>query len=93
MASVAEREENAYTLGVQAGLWGYQLAHRVDAFPKALSVKGIGYNSFQKFARLKTGDDRFVVTPNNLTIDTHATFDVTVGEARWRVGDAVTTGR
>jgi hypothetical protein len=42
MAPVSEREENAYTLGVQAGLWGYPLAHRVEASPPALRVKGIG---------------------------------------------------
>ncbi len=74
-----EREENAYTLGVQAGLWGYPLAHRIDAYPKALAVKGIGYNSFQRFERLKTAEDRFVVTPNNLTIDSYAIFDVRQG--------------
>jgi hypothetical protein len=101
MAVVMEREENAYTLGVQAGLWGYQIAHRIDAFPKALAVKGIGYNSFQRFERLKTAEDRFVVTPNNLTIDSYAIFDVRQGpvvvhvpklaEPRWfivRLGDA-----
>ncbi len=75
----AEREENAYTLGVQAGLWGYPLAHRVEAFPQALAVKGIGHNSFQKFDRLKTADDRFVVTPNNLTIDAYAIIDLADG--------------
>src|SRR6476661_2676212 len=72
----AEREENAYTLGVQAGLWGYPLAHRVEAFPRTLAVKGIGRNGFQKFDRHKTSDDRFVVTPNNLTIDGYAILDL-----------------
>ena len=96
-----EREENAYTLGVQAGLWGYPLAHRVEAFPPTLRVKGIGLNSFVKFDRLKTADDRFVVTPNNLTIDAYAIVDVRRGpvvvhvpkldEPRWyivQIGDA-----
>ena len=41
-----EREENAYTFGVQAGLWGYPLASRVEAFYRALAVKGIGHISF-----------------------------------------------
>ncbi len=77
--TVFEREENAYTLGVQAGLWGYPLAHRVEAFPAALEAKGIGHNSFRKFDRLKTSDDRFVVTPNNLTIDAYAIIDVADG--------------
>lgn len=96
-----EREENAYTLGVQAGLWGYPLVHRVEAFPQALLVKGIGHNSFRKFDRLKTAEDRFVVTPNNLTIDAYAIVDVADGPVvlhvprlktdRWfivQVGDA-----
>jgi hypothetical protein len=100
MASI-EREENAYTLGVQAGLWGYPLAHRVDAFPAALAVKGIGHNSFRKFDNLKTADDRFVVTPNSLTIDGYAILDLadgpvvihvpTLDDDRWfivQVGDA-----
>jgi hypothetical protein len=79
MPSVVEREENAYTLGVQAGLWGYALAHRVEAFPRTLEVKGIGHNAFRKFDRLKTADDRFVVTPNNLTIDAYAILDLADG--------------
>ena len=96
-----EREENAYTLGVQAGLWGYPLAHRVEAFPAALAVKGIGHNSFRKFDDLKTADDKFVVTPNNLTIDGYAILDVadgpvvihvpTLADDRWfivQIGDA-----
>ena len=79
MASVAEREENAYTLGVLAGWWGYPLAHGLEAFPKALAVHGIGLNSLHKFDRLKTANDRFVVTPNNLTIDAYGILDVTRG--------------
>ena len=78
MASTA-REENAYTLGVQAGLWGYPLVHRVEAFPQTLVAKGIGHNSFRKFDRLKTADDRFVVTPNNLTVDAYAIVDLADG--------------
>ncbi|MGY4652550.1 DUF1254 domain-containing protein [Mycobacterium sp. URHB0021] len=99
--SSTEREENAYTLGVQAGLWGYPLAHRVEAFPRTLAIKGVGHNSFQKFNRLKTADDRFVVTPNNLTIDGYAVLDLADGpvvihvpelsDDRWfivQIGDA-----
>jgi hypothetical protein len=81
---------------------GYPFAHRLAAFPLTLQVKGIGLNSFQKFDRLKTAEDRFVVTPNNLTIDAYAIFDTTRGplvmhvpkldEARWfivQIGDAL----
>ena len=64
-------------------------------------VKGIGHNAFRKFDRLKTAGDRFVVTPNNLTIDAYAIVDVADGPVvlhvprlktdRWfivQVGDA-----
>lgn len=47
--------------------------------PPTLTVQGIGPNSFQKFDRLKTAADRFVVTPNNLTIDAYAILDVSDG--------------
>ena len=79
MAPSVEREENAYTLVVHAGLWGYPLAPRVEAFALTLNVKGIGLNCFQKFDRLKTAEDRFVVTPNTLTIDAYAIFDTSPG--------------
>ena len=82
-------------------MWGYPLAHRIDTVPKVLAVKGIGLNSFQKFDRLKTAEDRFVVTPNNLMIDSYTFFDVKDGpvvvfvqklaERRWfivQIGDA-----
>jgi len=95
------REENAYTLGVQAGLWGYPLAHRVAAFIPTLAAKGAGRNSLRKFDGLKTADDRFVVTPNNLTIDAYALLDLADGpvvlhvpslvDDRWfiaQIGDA-----
>ena len=66
-------------MGVLAGWWGYPLAHGLEAFPKALAVHGIGLNSLHKFDRLKTANDRFVVTPNNLTIDAYGILDVTRG--------------
>jgi hypothetical protein len=45
----------------------------------SLEAKGIGHNSFRKFDRLKTAEDRFVVTPNNLTIDAYAILDLAAG--------------
>ena len=77
--TINEREENAYTLAVQAGLWGYPLAHRVEAFPRTLEAKGAGRNSFRKFDRLKSAEDLVVVTPNNLTIDGYALLDLADG--------------
>src|SRR5215204_5471490 len=89
------REENAYTLGVQAFLWGYPLEFNAVAIPEALKVGGIGLNTFRKFPALKTAKDRFVVTPNNVTIDAYATFDAsqepvvihvpTLAEPRWYI--------
>jgi hypothetical protein len=32
---------------------------------------------FRKYTELKTAKDRFIVTPNNVTIDAYATFEVT----------------
>jgi hypothetical protein len=70
------REENAYTLGVQAYLWGFPLAEYGRTLPDALKVGGTGWNSFRKYTALKTAKDRFVVTPNNVTIDAYSAFDV-----------------
>jgi len=99
--TINEREENAYTMAVQAGLWGYPLAHRVEAFPRTLEAKGAGRNSFRKFDRLKSAEDLVVVTPNNLTIDGYALLDLADGpvvihvpklaDERWfivQIGDA-----
>ena len=70
------REENAYTLGVQAYLWGFPLAEYGRTLPEGVKVGGVGWNSFHKFTALKTAKDRFVVTPNNVTIDAYGTFDL-----------------
>jgi hypothetical protein len=64
-------------------------------------VHGLRLNSLQNFDRLKTAEDRFVVTPNNLTIDSYGIVDVSRGpvvtyvphfrEPRWfivQLGDA-----
>ena len=48
-------------------------------FPQVLEAKGIGHNSFQKFDRMKSAVDRFVVTPNNFTIDGYAIVDLADG--------------
>jgi hypothetical protein len=71
------REENAYTLGVQAYLWGIPLAYNYDTLREGLKVGASDINNFRKYTELKTAKDRFVVTPNNVTIDAYAAFDVT----------------
>jgi hypothetical protein len=70
------REEIAYTVGVQAYLWGIPLQYYGTVIPEGLKVGGADLNAFRKFTALKTAKDRFVVTPNNVTIDAYANFDV-----------------
>jgi hypothetical protein len=71
------REEIAYTLGVQAYLWGFPLQYYGTVIPESLKVGGSDLNAFRRFTALKTAKDRFVVSPNNVTIDAYANFDVT----------------
>jgi hypothetical protein len=95
------REEIAYTVGVQAYLWGIPLQYYGTVIPEGLKVGGADLNAFRKFTALKTAKDRFVVTPNNVTIDAYANFDVIaepvvdfvpkLSEPRWylvQMGDA-----
>jgi hypothetical protein len=95
------REENAYAVGLQAFLWGYPLRYYGRTEPKAIEVGGAYLNDLRKYTELKTAKDRFVVTPNNVTIDAYGTFDVTaepavivvppLTEPRWyivQVGDS-----
>jgi hypothetical protein len=100
MSAEQAREENAYAVGLQAYLWGYPLRYYGTVIPKTLAVGGAYVNDFRRFTELKTARDRFVVTPNNVTIDAYANFDVTteplvvfvpkLAEPRWyivQVGD------
>jgi hypothetical protein len=95
------REENAYAIGLQAYLWGYPLRYYALNSPKAVAVGGAFLNDFKKYTELKTAKDRFVVTPNNVTIDAYAELDLTaepivivvppLGEQRWyivQIGDS-----
>jgi hypothetical protein len=77
MTAEQAREENAYAVGLQAFLWGYPLRFYGTILPPALEADGTRINELRKFPALKTAQDRFVVTPNNVTIDAYAAFDVT----------------
>jgi hypothetical protein len=77
MTSEQALEENAYALGVQAYLWGFSLRYYGVTLPESVKVGGVYVNEFRKFPELKTAKDRFVVTPNNVTIDGYCSFDVT----------------
>ena len=71
------QEEQAYAAGVQVALWGRPLVDYVNTFSAALKANGIGINYFRKFPDLKTAADKFVNTPNNVTIDAYAIADLT----------------
>jgi hypothetical protein len=101
MTADRAREENAYTVGVQAYLWGFPLYYYSRTEPKAVEVGGAYINDFRRYTELKTAADKFVVTPNNVTIDAYATLDLTaepvvifvpaLQEQRWyivQIGDS-----
>ncbi len=69
------REEAAYVVGVQAYLWGVPFVENGKTLVAGLKAGAVRTNSLRKFADLKTAKDRFVVTPNNVTIDGYGSFD------------------
>ncbi|WP_136476349.1 DUF1254 domain-containing protein [Pseudomonas sp. DG56-2] len=71
VSAAQAREEQAYALGIQAYLWGYPLYHYLNSGEKAQKISAVGANSLRKYTSLKTAKDRFVVTPNNATIDAY----------------------
>ena len=101
MSADQAREENAYAVGLQAYLWGFPLHYYSRSTPKSVEAGGSYINDFRKFTELKTAKDKFVVTPNNVTIDAYATLDLTsepvvvfvpaLSEPRWyivQIGDS-----
>jgi hypothetical protein len=70
------REENAYVLGVLAYLWGFPLRFYEVTEAEGLRAGAVGLNTYRRYTELKTARDRFVVTPNNVTIDAYASYDV-----------------
>jgi len=94
------QEEQAYAAGVQVALWGRPLVDYVHTSAAGLKAKGIGLNYLRKFPNLKTAADKFVNTPNNVSIDAYASADLTnepvvlrvppINEKRWyivQIGD------
>ncbi len=69
-------EENAYTLGLQAYLWGFPLQYYGVRTPRSIELDVSRLNSFRKYTQLKTAKDRTIVTPNNVTIDAYGSYDV-----------------
>ncbi len=65
------REEHAYVIGVQAALWGTPLTEYIHTIFDAVTA-GAGYIGYlHKFSALKTAADRYINTPNNVSIDAY----------------------
>jgi hypothetical protein len=63
------REERAYAAGVQTAIWGRPFVDNVHTLFAGLKVGAVGLNYYRKFPNLKTAADKFVNTPNNVSID------------------------
>ncbi|MDW8850794.1 DUF1214 domain-containing protein [Flavobacterium sp. MMLR14_040] len=72
------KEERAYATGIQALLWGRPLVEYATTIYNGVKA-GAGYmNYWHKFDKLKTAADRYVVTPNNVTIDGYGNADLSI---------------
>jgi hypothetical protein len=78
-AGAAAREENAYTLGVQAVLWGYPMVCHARTSEASVRLGAARVNAFRRFTELKTAADRCSLTPNNVTIDAYGWLDLREG--------------
>lgn len=95
MNAETTKEELAYVTGVQAILWGRPLAESLGTHGGGLRVGGSHLSYLRMFDALKTAADRFVNTPNNVSIDSYGTADLTQGpvllsvpaqkQARWTI--------
>jgi hypothetical protein len=94
------REERAYAAGVQTALWGRPLVDNANTLAAGLKANAVGLSYFRKFPNLKTAADKFVNTPNNVSIDGYAAADLAsepvvinvppINEKRWyivQIGD------
>jgi hypothetical protein len=77
MTSAQIREERAYVTGVQAVLWGRPLAESLQTHGAALRMGGSCLSYLRRFETLKTAADKFINTPNNVSIDCYGTADLT----------------
>ncbi len=69
------RKKKAYAAGIQAALWGRPFVDNVHTLAAGLKADAVGLNYFRKFSDLKTAADKFVNTPNNVSIDAYAAAD------------------
>ncbi len=76
MSSDRAREETAYTLGVQAYLWGFPLCMFETTIRTGIRSGAIGLNAFSRSSTLKTEKDRFIPMPNDVTIEAYGAYDI-----------------
>jgi hypothetical protein len=76
MSADQAREEKAYAAGIQTVLWGRPFVDNVNTLSAGLKAGAVGLNYFRKFSDLKTAADKFVNTPNNVSIDAYAAGDL-----------------
>ncbi len=75
MSAEQAREETAYAAGVQAYLWGLPLYEYGRATPQSLNGGGVAVNDFRRLTTLRTAIDRFVASPNDVTVDAYAVWN------------------
>lgn len=77
LTSEQAREERAYATGIQALLWGRPLTEYLHTTHDGAKAQASYLNYFRKYSALKTAADRFVNTPNNVSIDAYCLADLT----------------
>jgi hypothetical protein len=78
MSTEQVREERAYAAGVQTAIWGRPFVDNVHTLFAGLKVGAVGLNYYRKFPNLKTAADKFVNTPNNVSIDGYGCADLSI---------------
>jgi hypothetical protein len=76
VSSEQAREERAYAVGIQAALWGRAFPEYVHSAYAGMKAGAAYMNYLHKFADLKTAADRYVNTPNNVSIDAYGNADL-----------------
>lgn len=77
MSSEQAREERAYATGIQAARWGLPLIFCLKTPYAGAKAAAVGVNYYRKFSELKT-KDKFVNTPNNVSIDGYCAAELRV---------------
>ena len=76
MSAEQAREERAYATGIQAALWGRPLVLYLKTLHAGLTAGAVGMNYYRKYSELKTAKDKFVNTPNNVSIDAYGAAEL-----------------